>query len=269
MAVKHQIEDKQDAMAIESIETTIKDLVDVEPRSFGNDQQIGDAAAWLQFTKQTEGEVEELLDPAIKQAHEAHKKLTTKKKTLMEKLLAAKDRVRVSVANWIAGGRDVSGYYIKRKWKVTVTKFEDLPDEYKKTVADEEKLEQWANQTEGTVPIAGCKIDQVNILYASGGEEKKASKPAEAAPVVKKPEPKPEFKMQALKGANVIGVGWTDGLLRCMFAPSKEGQKPKYWIYFDVPAEVRDKLVRSPYPDKLFSQIVKGKFKGMAEDEKR
>jgi hypothetical protein len=152
---------------LESIESTIKDLVDVEPKSFGDDKQAKEAGTWVQFVKQTETEVDEILDPSIKKAFAAHKALTGSKKKLIEKLIAAKDRVRVNLANWIAGKNKVEGFYIKKKWRVVVEDEKKLPDEYFKVEVDQEKLDEWATKTEGKVAIAGCEIKQVNILYAS------------------------------------------------------------------------------------------------------
>lgn len=69
----------------------------------------------------------------------------------------------------------------------------------------------------------------------------------------------PEFKMHACKGANLIGVGWENGTLRCAFA-SKTGLR--YYRYFDVPEAEFEKLRKSPYPDRLFTTNIKNKFKG-------
>lgn len=156
--------------AIEGLKSSIQDLTDVEPKSFGNDAQATEAASWLSFTKKTEADAEEMLGPSIKKAFEAHKTLTTARKKLLETLIAAKDRVRVNLANWIAGGHEVKGCYIQRKWKVTVEKQEDLPGEYLMTIPDQAKLDEWAATTEGKVAIPGCRIDQVNVLFAKETE---------------------------------------------------------------------------------------------------
>ena len=258
------------------LEITIKDLVDVEPRTYGTEDQVSEAATWLQFTAQTEDQVEEALGPSIKEAHEAHKALTGQRKSLLDLLISAKNRVRVNVANWIAGGHDVDGFYIKKKWRVKVKNIDDVPDEYIVTTVDQEKLEDWATKTEGQESIPGCEIEQVNILVPSPA--KKEAKPKEERPAVKATAPPPipkqeihavpkQFTMKTCRGTNVVGVGWIDGILRVAFAaPNPKSTEPAYsfWRYGNldnkVPVEVRDKLARSPYPDKLFHQIVKGKY---------
>lgn len=153
-------------LQLEDIQSAISDLCDVEPKSFGNDSQATEAAAWLAFTKKTEADAEELLGPGIKKAFDAHKALTTAKKKLLDGLSKAKDRVRVQLANWIAGGHEVEGCYIQRKWKVTVTDDTKLPPEFWMTVPDQAKLDEWARTTEGKVGIDGCSIEQTNILFA-------------------------------------------------------------------------------------------------------
>lgn len=65
------------------------------------------------------------------------------------------------------------------------------------------------------------------------------------------------IKMFAAKGTNLIGVGWFDGTMRCAFA-GKDGAT--FGRFAGVPEEAALKLIRSPYPDKLFSQIIKGKY---------
>lgn len=69
---------------------------------------------------------------------------------------------------------------------------------------------------------------------------------------------KPRWEMTALKGSNLIGVGYKGGILRCAFA-SKTG--PHFGLFFDVPEGEYRKLLRVPYPDKLFTQIIKGKYR--------
>lgn len=78
---------------------------------------------------------------------------------------------------------------------------------------------------------------------------------------VRAPEP-PQFAMLATKGTNVIGVGWKDGVLRVAFA-GKTG--PRFGRYKGVPRTEAEKLVRSPFPDKLFTQIIKGKYEYESE----
>ena len=153
-------------MNLDDIRSMISDLTDVEPRSIGTDRDATEAAQWIDIERKTEAQADELLDPAIKEAYSRHRKLTGEKKSLLEKLMAAKDRVRMNLANWIAGGHDVKGAYIKKKFKVTVIDVELLPDEYLMTVPNMEELQKWIDQTEGKVPVPGCQIDQVNVLYS-------------------------------------------------------------------------------------------------------
>lgn len=53
---------------------------------------------------------------------------------------------------------------------------------------------------------------------------------------------------------NLISVGWQDHMLQVEFQGGRRYQ------HGGVPREVKDKLLRSPYPDKLFQQIVRGKY---------
>lgn len=153
-------------MTLEELQMSISDLTGVEPRSIGTDREAKEAATWVEMQKKVEADAEELLSPKIKAAFDAHKKLTGEKKTLLEKLLSAKDRVRVSLANWIAAGHGVQGCYIKTTFKVTITDSEKVPDEYAYRAIDEKKLAEWAKVTEGKVAIPGCTIEPVRVLYA-------------------------------------------------------------------------------------------------------
>lgn len=64
------------------------------------------------------------------------------------------------------------------------------------------------------------------------------------------------MEMTAVKGrrTNLIKVGWENFFLQVEF---KDGRR---YQYGGVPSEVKDKLARVPYPDKLFSQLVRGKY---------
>ena len=155
-----------DSMTIDDVRSTIADLKGVEPKSFGNDAQAAEAAQWIDIARKAEADVETLLGPAIKEAFAAHKKLTGEKKTILEKLSAAKDRVRVNLANWIAGGHDVKGCYIQRKFRITVTDQCLLSSEFLMTVPDVDGLQKWVDQTEGKIAIPGVTIEPINILYA-------------------------------------------------------------------------------------------------------
>lgn len=53
---------------------------------------------------------------------------------------------------------------------------------------------------------------------------------------------------------NLQSVGWDNFVLQVEFRGSRRYQ------FGGVPEEIKDKLLRSPFPDSLFSKIVKGKF---------
>lgn len=73
----------------------------------------------------------------------------------------------------------------------------------------------------------------------------------------------PEFLMTATKGTNLISVGWRDGYLRVAFA-GKNGAK--FYRYPGVPESTKQKLINSPFPDGLFTKLVRNKgFKAEAE----
>ncbi len=150
---------------------TISDLVGVEPRSIGSDLQAAEAACWVEMEKNTEAAVEEWLGPLIKYAYTEHKRLIGEKKSLLEKLWCAKDRVRVGLANWIATGHAVQGCYIKTVYHGVIIDPEKLPDEYSYRAITEKKLDEWAQQTEGQQPIPGCSIDPVHVLYSRENEK--------------------------------------------------------------------------------------------------
>lgn len=61
--------------------------------------------------------------------------------------------------------------------------------------------------------------------------------------------------------ANLVSVGWQDYVLQVEFKGSRRYQ------YGGVPKEVHDKLLRSPYPDNLFRQIVMGKYVSQRVDD--
>lgn len=153
-------------MKMDAISSMMSDLLDVEPKTFGTDKDAAEAAQWVAIQKQTEAEIDAILDPAIKSAYAYHKKLTGEKKSFLEKLTAAKDRVRMNLANWIGAGHAVDGCYIKTTYRVTVTHPDDVPEEFMICAPDEKKLQEWAKTTEGRVHIPGCSIESVHILYA-------------------------------------------------------------------------------------------------------
>lgn len=153
-------------MTLEELQMNVSDLVGVEPRSIGSDREAKEAATWVELGKQAEVDADTLLDPAIKSAYSEHRKLTGEKKSLLEKLASAKDRVRVGLANWIASGHEVKGCYTKTNYKVIVKDPEQVPNEYAYRAIDEKKLAEWAKTTEGKVAIPGCTIESVHVLYA-------------------------------------------------------------------------------------------------------
>lgn len=153
-------------MTLDELQMGISDLTGVEPRSIASDNDAKEASAWVEMEKKAEIDAESLLDPAIKKAYAEHKRLTGEKKSLLEKLLSAKDRVRAGLANWIAAGHSVQGCYIKTKYRVTVTDPGLLPREFLVAVPDMPELEKWATVTEGNQPIPGCTIEPVHVLYA-------------------------------------------------------------------------------------------------------
>lgn len=62
------------------------------------------------------------------------------------------------------------------------------------------------------------------------------------------------MQMRSLRGKNIVAAGWEDGRLRAQFAKSGE------YIYAGVPEEKFVSLCRVPYPDKYFTQSIKGQF---------
>lgn len=151
---------------IEDLRSTIKDLVKIEPKSFGNDMQAEEAAQWVLVAKQTESWADQVLDPAIKEAYAAHRTLTGEKKTILEKLMAARDRVRANLANWIACGHEVAYCYIQTKYRVTVVDESKVPPDFLVTTVDQKKLEDWVKTTNGQMPVEGCVIEPIHILFA-------------------------------------------------------------------------------------------------------
>ena len=60
--------------------------------------------------------------------------------------------------------------------------------------------------------------------------------------------------MHKTKGWNLLAVGWRDGVLTCEFPGGRQ------YRYAGVPEEECAKLIRSPFPDKLFTSNIKGKY---------
>lgn len=61
--------------------------------------------------------------------------------------------------------------------------------------------------------------------------------------------------MQSTKGYNLLAVGWRYGTLVCQFPGGK-------YKYDGVPEAECQKLIRSIYPDKLFTQTISKKYRG-------
>jgi hypothetical protein len=77
------------------------------------------------------------------------------------------------------------------------------------------------------------------------------------------PQPKPEFRMWATRGTNLIAVGYQDGVLRCAFA-AKRGAT--FYRFPGAPEFIKDDLIKNPYPDKRWAYLKKKyDLKGEAE----
>ena len=153
---------------LDSLKGTISDLEGVAPAKVTNTREAQDAAAWLDEARKTEADAEEILGPEIRQAYEAHRSLTGARKSLFAKLDEFKNKLRGQLSGWISKGNPVEGYRIQNKYAFTAPDLSKVPDEYKITTLDEKKLQEWAKQTEGKIPVAGVTITPIPILYAKG-----------------------------------------------------------------------------------------------------
>ncbi len=81
---------------------TVADLVGVEPKSIGADEQASKAAQWIDLQKKTEAEADTLLDPAIREAFGKHRALTGEQ--LFEELLLLAGQGAVSIKRSPDGG---------------------------------------------------------------------------------------------------------------------------------------------------------------------
>jgi hypothetical protein len=64
------------------------------------------------------------------------------------------------------------------------------------------------------------------------------------------------------KARNLDRIDWIDGYLLVWFKSS-----PALWVYGPAIPEVeKDKLLRVPYPDKLFSTNIKAKYRAFKVD---
>jgi len=59
---------------------------------------------------------------------------------------------------------------------------------------------------------------------------------------------------------NLVSVGWENHVLQVEFHGGRRYQ------FGGVEEEVKNKLLRSPYPDNLFQQIVRGKYASQRVD---
>jgi hypothetical protein len=257
------------AIDIQDVETLIKDLCDVEQKSIGTGPEARDAAAWVSLAKDCETSADAYFDPAIKTAYASHKKLVAEKKGFLELLIAAKDRVRSNLANWIAGGHPVDGCYIKRSFKIIVIDPEIVPQEYWVRKIDEEKILEWIKQTDGKMAVPGVQVDPVNVLY-SGREEKKETPPP--APILEQLQkslalddsqpPMPRIAMQRTRGKNLVEIAWSEGTLWCGFARKEQGREHgiSVYSYRGVPEAEYLKILHSPFPDRIFQANIKSKY---------
>lgn len=62
--------------------------------------------------------------------------------------------------------------------------------------------------------------------------------------------------MEIKRGRNLARIGWHDGFLTVQF----RGRHSVYEYGPGVPRERAEQLMRVPYPDKLFTQVIKDKF---------
>lgn len=62
--------------------------------------------------------------------------------------------------------------------------------------------------------------------------------------------------MEVTRGKNLHRIGWRDGYLTVKF----RGREAVYIFGPGVPRKRAEQLLRVPYPDKLFTQVIKDKF---------
>lgn len=67
-----------------------------------------------------------------------------------------------------------------------------------------------------------------------------------------------KFTLEEVKrGRNLHLIGWTSGYLLVQF----RGRSQQYIFGPAIPEEEKDKLLRSPYPDRLFQANIKGNYR--------
>lgn len=148
------------------LQRNIDDLVSVAPKEITGGPSAKEAAAWVAIERQAESEVDEVLGPAIKKAFNVHKKLVADKKSVLQSLIAAKERVRHLVTQWICAGNFVEGCQVRTKYKVTITDAGLVPAQYLTMVPDEEQLQKCADDLKGEIDIPGVRIEPVHTLYS-------------------------------------------------------------------------------------------------------
>ena len=153
---------------IEDIAQPIKDLAGVEPRSIASDAGAKEAMTWHQMAKGAIKEAEDAFKPIIAPLDKAHKDAVAKRKKFLENIEKAVARVRPAIANWIYSGHKVEGAYARTSYKITIDDAGSVPAEY--FSPDPEKIMEFVKLTEGKVPVDGCTITPVAVLYA--GKEK-------------------------------------------------------------------------------------------------
>jgi hypothetical protein len=121
----------------------------------------------------------------------------------------------------------------------------------------------WASILSAIPDVEAWNVNMPRLVHENGSEFK-AFAQAEAAKrgymwsALAKGYVNP-WTIHACRGKNLIGAGWRSGQLAVIFA-SKEGPRRYESVKLDVPREVCDKLVNNPFPDRLYSLIVKDKI---------
>jgi hypothetical protein len=59
------------------------------------------------------------------------------------------------------------------------------------------------------------------------------------------------------RGKNLHRIAWTDGYMLVQF----RGREDRYIFGPEIPASELDKILRNPYPDKIFTQCIRNKYR--------
>ena len=111
-----------------------------------------------------------------------------------------------------------------------------------------------------TVDVWNANLDELKRLAAKYGPECKAFFAAEAKrrgyiwSTLDKAYFLP-WMLRACRGKNLIGAGWRAGQLAVVFSHGTGSVRYESESH-DLPEVIADKLCNSPYPDKLYQQIV-------------